>query len=98
MKMPAESSFRNWLLSIECCTGIIKSVLEHLSTKGEAERDFSLVIDSMALRKQSVYNPSKAIAIIANWFAKTLKNLLRKLSYFFWCLQSHPSSIQLDTF
>ena len=58
MKLPAESSLRNWLLSIECSTGIIKSVLEHLSTKGEAERDFSLVIDSMAIRKQSVYDPS----------------------------------------
>ena len=56
LQLPGESSMRNWLLSVDCKPGFLKQVLEQLSKLAPGKRDFSLVVDAMAIHKIRQYD------------------------------------------
>lgn len=52
--LPDVSSIRNWISNIECEPGFLSNVLDVCSNSGNV--DFSLVLDSMAIKTQSQYS------------------------------------------
>ena len=60
--LPHPSSLQNWCQSVNCKPGFISEVFDHLSeqtTCKTAMKDYALIIDSMAIRKQIIYNRSE---------------------------------------
>lgn len=55
LQLPDESSLKNWLSNVDCKPGFLVNVIAHVAKMDL--KDFSLVIDSMAIRKMSVYDP-----------------------------------------
>ena len=55
-KLPHPASLRNWLLSAEVETGFLQKVLLSLQAKPEIEKECVLVLDSVSIRKQTLYN------------------------------------------
>ena len=56
LKLPDPSSIRNWLLNANIDTSFLQSVLLKLQHKPDIEKDCALIIDSMSIRKQTLYN------------------------------------------
>lgn len=54
LSLPHPSSIRNWLSNVEADPGFLINVIE-AAAKSE-EREYCLVVDSMALHKQTIYN------------------------------------------
>ena len=59
LRLPRASSLRNWLLSVDSQPGFLRTVLDMVSKQGK--RDFSLVLDSMAIRKRSHFNTHQGV-------------------------------------
>ena len=59
LHLPHVSSIRNWCSSVNCQPGFLSDVIEQLSKKlefGELSRDVSVVVDGMAIRKQTQWS------------------------------------------
>ena len=56
LKLPDPASLRNWLVSAKVDVGFLQTVLLSLQQKPAIEQECSLIIDSMSLRKQTIYN------------------------------------------
>ena len=51
-KLPNARTLRRWLETVECEPGFLKDVIENMSNRTHVANAYSLVIDSMAIRKQ----------------------------------------------
>ena len=59
LHLPHVSSIRNWCSSVNCKPGFLRDVLDELGKKlasGELSSDISIVIDGMAIRKQTQWS------------------------------------------
>ena len=62
LQLPHPSSLQNWCKSVNCKPGFLSEVLEHLrmqTDQNPAMSDCALIIDSMSIRKQIIYNRSE---------------------------------------
>jgi hypothetical protein len=60
--LPSSRTIRKWLESVDCEPGFLKDVIDTVSAKFPKEKNaFSLVIDSMSIRKRLVVNRSSGL-------------------------------------
>ena len=59
LRLPHASSLRNWLLSVDSQPGFLQTVLDMVSKQDE--RDLSLVLHSMVIRKRSHFNTHQGV-------------------------------------
>ena len=55
LSLPDVSSIRNWLSNVDCNPGFLSNVINLCSKLDPFDRNFSLVIDSMSIKKQTSY-------------------------------------------
>ena len=63
LRLPHPASLRNWQSSVECEPGFLKDVLENLALQVANNinmSDCALMMDAMAIRKQVIYDKTKA--------------------------------------
>jgi hypothetical protein len=58
LSLPHSSTIRKWLSSVNCEVGFLSEVFEFLKTQSHNDylKDVALIFDSMAIRKQIVYD------------------------------------------
>lgn len=54
MSLPSVSALRHWLSNIDCSPGFLDNIIERCAASGE--KDYSLVFDSMSIKKQIQYD------------------------------------------
>ena len=59
LSLPHPSSLRNWLSNIDADPGFLTNVIEMAASSGE--KDYCLILDSMACRKQTIYEHGKLL-------------------------------------
>ena len=55
LSLPDVSSIRNWLSNVDCNPGFLSNVINLCSKLDPFDSNFSLVIDSMSIKKQTSY-------------------------------------------
>lgn len=54
--LPSSRTIRSWLETVECEPGFLTDVLKNIAAKDDGKNVYSLVIDSMAIRKRLILN------------------------------------------